>query len=470
MITNDSPNYYKEDHLNEANYISTSDSENDLLRKFPDSSSSESEMDTDPDKSATAKRPLSRHINRLIKPLRRSLKNTANAGITVINAADRVRRRFKQNKDDQRVQARQDLKYARRHPDLPKYKDSVTKGQSLLGRGMFPSLLQVTESNGNTVYGNIMEGNLQPPKFQLVTDFINLNFLENIYFIRLKLGDSGEDIRILVAAYPIESIIENGDDTTSFYSFDDFAFFPYELIDSKLATLPTYANKVLDLKSMEGNISIIAEIGEHFPSTTEEDDNGNETTTWSWDQEIANSLARDAILKNLTQIMEEEIKRKLEPGEVVELYKYNLETGTKENLRVLSEQGALHAPNVMQLLSQFTFGPNIRNRNDFMKKIHILHELPLSKGSRADYLTNNIILINKKAKETMPIKAATAVRVRTQKEKDRAEARFNAATLNRGGSLKKTKKKRSKRYRKTKKYRKTNKRRKHRSNKSKNKR
>jgi aspartate-semialdehyde dehydrogenase len=46
-----------------------------------------------------------------------------------------------------------------------------------------------------------------------------------------------------------------------------------------------------------------------------------------------------------------------------------------------------------------------------MKKIHILHELPLSKGSRADYLTNNIILINKKAQETMPIKAATAVRV-----------------------------------------------------------
>jgi hypothetical protein len=449
MFANEYPNRY---HNDPTDNISSSDSENDLIKKIPYSSSSESESDK---KAVPAKKSLRRHIDRLTKPLKRSLKNTANAAITGINFADRARRRLKQKENDQRVQARQDLKYARRHPELSNYKDSVTKGQSLLRRGIFSSLLQVTESNGNTVYGNIMEGNLEPPKFQLVTDFINLNFLENIYFISFKKLDTGEEVRILVAAYPIESVIENGDDMSLFFSFKDLAFFPYELIDGELITLPTYAKKVIDLKSMKGDIGIIAEIGLHFPSTTVEDANGIETTTWQWDDEIANQLARGAILKNLTQIVEEEIKRKLMPGEVVRLYKYNLETGTKENLRVLSGQGALHAPNVMELLSQLTFGPNITNRKDFLGKIHNLHNLPLSKGARADNLTQNRLANQwtQQWQQQMPIGEAAAVpqsRVQTEQQQQMAAARL-ARFGNLGGTRSYKKNKRSKRHRKTKK-------------------
>jgi hypothetical protein len=443
-------NEYNEELDNPANYVSSSDSEYDLVKKIPVSSSgSESESDK---KAVSAKR----YINRLTKPIRRTLKNTANAGITAFNFANRTIRRLQQKEGDRRVQVRQDRKYERRFPKEYRLNDSVTKGQSLLGRGMFSSLSQITESNGNKVYDNMMNDPIEPPKFELVRDFVNLNFLENIYLIVVRLNN-GKELRIPVAAYEIDSVIQNGDDLTSFFSYTDFSFFPYEMIDDKLAALPTYAENTLNLNSMRSDIGIIAEIGEHFPSTTIQNPNGSLITSWQWYDNIANQLASAAILKNLTQIVEEEIKRKLTQGEEVQLYKYNLETGTKENLRVLEKQGTLHAPNVMELLSQFTFGPNITNREDFLGKIHKIQGLPLTKEAKATNLQQNMLANQWAQQWVQPIGEGAAVnepvRVQTEQQKAMAAARLSAFG-NFGGSLhRRTKKKRSKKYRKTNKRR-----------------
>jgi hypothetical protein len=449
-------NEYNEELDNPANYVSSSDSEYDLVKKFPVSSSgSESESDK---KAVSAKR----YINRLTKPIRRTLKNTANAGITTFNFANRTRRRINQDADDRRVQARQDLKYARRFKELRNYGDSVTRGQSLLGRGMFSSLSQITESNGNKVYDNMMNDPIEPPKFELVRDFVNLNFLENIYLIVVRLNN-GKELRIPVAAYEIDSVIQNGDDLKSFFSYTDFSFFPYEMIDDKLASLPTYAENTLNLNSMRSDIGIIAEIGEHFPSTTIQNPNGSLITSWQWDDNIANQFASAAILKNLTQIVEEEIKRKLTQGEEVQLYKYNLETGTKENLRVLEKQGTLHAPNVLKLLSQFTFGPNITNREDFLGKIHKIQGLPLTKEAKATNLQQNMLANQWAQQWVQPIGEAAAVkepiRVQSEQQKAMAAARlaaFKPTKTDLGGALYRRTKRKTKR---SKKYRKTNKRR-----------
>jgi hypothetical protein len=406
-----------------------------------------------------AKRSLKRYINRLTKPVRRTLKNTANAGITAINFVNRAQRRLQQKEGDRRVQARQDLKYARRFPKEYRLNDSVTKGQSLLGRGMFSSLSQITESNGNTVYDNMMNDPIEPPKFELVRDFVNLNFLENIYLIVVRLND-GKELRIPVAAYEINSVIQNGDDPLSFFSYTDFSFFPYEMIDNKLAALPTYAESTLNLDSMRSDIGIIAEIGENFPSTTIQNPNGILITSWQWDDNIANQLASAAILKNLKQIAEEEIKRKLTQGEEVRLYKYNLETGTKENLRVLEKQGALHAPNVMELLSQFTFGSNIRNREDFLGKIHKLQGVPLTKEAKATNLQQNMLANQWAQQWVQPIGEAAAVkepvRVQSEQQKAMAAARlaaFQPTKMDLGGALYRRTKRKTK---KSKKYRKKN--------------
>jgi hypothetical protein len=316
----------------------------------------------------------------------------------------------------------------------------------------------------------MMKDPIEPPRFELVRDFVNLNFLENIYLIVVRLND-GKELRIPVAAYEIDSVIENGDNQTSFFSFTDFAFFPYEMIDDKLAALPTNAKNVLNLDSMRSDIGIIAEIGEHFPSTVAHNlVAGVDSITWQWDENIANQLASAAILKNLKQIAEEEIKRKLTQEEEVRLYKYNLETGTKEILKVLEKQGTLHAPNIMELLSQFAFGRDKGSREAFLAKQYPLQNLPLTKEAKATNLQQNM-LANQWAKQQrqtqMPIYEAAAVKqpVRVQSEQQKAMAESRLARLSAlgdlGGALHRHTKRKNK---KSKKHRKTNKRR---SNKSK---
>jgi hypothetical protein len=439
----------------EEPYISSSDSENDLFKKFPVSSSeSESELET---KQVIPKRHLKRGV-------RRTLKRYANAGIEAVNSLSKTRRRLNQNADDRRVQAREDIKYARRLPDLRNFQALATYGQSELDqRGIYKSLLQKIGTNGNTVYKNMtLYDEIKPPKFELVIDFLELNFLENIYLIVVKIKDSGEEVRIPVTGYSIESVIQNGDDPSSFFSFTDIAFFPYEMDNGKLVAMPTYAKRVLNLNKMRDDIGVIAEIGENFPYTTIQDPNGILIRTWQWKKNIANRLAREAIIKNLTRIVQEEIKRPLKPDEQVRLYKYNLETGTKENLKVLEKQGPLSSLNVMELLSQFTFGSNVTNREDFLGKIHKLENLPLTKEAKATNLQQNM-LVNQWAQQwqpQMPIGEGAAVnepvRVQTEQQKAMAAARL-AAFGNLGGSLHrhiKTKNKRSKKHRKTKKYKK----------------
>lgn len=396
----------------DGDYISSSDSENDVLKKMTIDSSSDSETER---KLVTPKRYL-------INPIRRSLKNTANAGIRAFNFANRTRRRLQKNVDDRRVQAREDIKYAKRHPDLRNFQALTTNGQSELDkRGIYKSLLQITGTNGEPVYNNMMlYDRIEPPKFELVTNFLGLNFLENIYLIVVKMRDSGEEVRIPVAAYLIESVIENGDDPSSFFSFTDIALFPYEMIDGKLVAMPTYANKVLNLDAMRGNIGVITEIGQHFQSTAVANlEAGTETITWQWDENIANQLAREAILKNLKQIAEEEIKRKLMPGEEIRLYKYNLETNTKENLKVLEKQGPLTSPNVMELLSQFSFGSNITNREDFLGKIHKLQNLPLTKSDLGGALHRHTKTKNKRYKKHRKTKKQKKYRSKKSKKQKR---------------------------------------------------
>ena len=457
------PNSYNE-HLyldDPREYISSSDSANDSFKKFP-VSSSESESESDSDKKAVQVQ-VKRHINRLTKPIRSTLKNTANAGITALNFANRTRRRLKENVDDKRLEARQYLKYATRFPEDDLLNDRVSRGQSLLRRGMFSSLSQITESKGKTVYHNMMNDPIELPKFELVSDFVNLNFLENIYLIVVRLKD-GTVLRIPVAAYEIDSVIENGDDVKSFFSYRDFALFPYNMIDDKLAALPTYAKSVANLDSMRSDIGIIAEIGAKFPSTVAHNlVAGVDYRAWQWDENIANQLASAAILKNLRQIAEEEIRRKLEEGEEVRLYKYNLETGTKENLRVLETQGLLHAPNITELLSQFAFGNNIKNREDFLGKIHKIQGLPLTKEAKATNLQQNMLANQWAQKWAQPIGEAAAVkqpvRFQTEQQKAMAASRlaaFQPTQMDLGGAQhrhRKTKNKRSKRHRKTKKRR-----------------
>ena len=447
------PNQYYPEKYPENPYISSSDSENDLFKKFP-VSSSESESER---KQIIPKRHLKRGI-------RRTLKRFANAGIEAVNLAAKTRRRLKQDADDRRVQARDDTKNARRHRDLRNFQALTTNGQSELdNRGIYKSLLQITQRNGQTVYDNMMNDRIEEPEFELVIDFLGLNFSGNIYLIVVRLND-GKEVRIPVAAYLIESVIPNGDDPSLFFSFEDFALVPYAEDNGKLIAMPTYAKRVLNLDTMRHDIGIIAEIGEHFPSTTVQDPNGILTTTWQWRENIANRLAKEAILKNLTRIVQEEIKRPLIPDERVRLYKYNLETDTKENLKVLGTQGPLSSPNVMELLSQFTFGSNVTNREDFLGKIHKLENLPLTNQAKADNLQQNM-LVNQWAQQwAQPIGEAAAVkepvRVQTEQQKAMAAARlaaFQPTNMDLGGSLRrdrKTKNKRSKKHRKTKKYKK----------------
>ena len=440
------PNQYYPEKYPENPYISSSDSENELFKKFP-VSSSESESER---KQIIPKRHLKRGI-------RRTLKRFANAGIEAVNLAAKTRRRLKQNADDRRVQVREDTKYARRHRDLRNFQALTTNGQSELdNRGIYKSLLQITQRNGQTVYDNMMNDRIEEPEFELVIDFLGLNFSGNIYLIVVKIHDSGEEVRIPVAAYLIESVIPNGDDPSLFFSLEDFAFFLYAEDNGKLIAMPTYAKRVLNLDAMRHDIGIIAEIGEHFPSTTVQDPNGILTTTWQWRENIANRLAKEAILKNLTRIVQEEIG--LTEGYEVRLYKYNLETGTKENLKVLEKQGPLSSPNVMELLSQFTFGSNVTNREDFLSKLQPLQGLPLTNQAKADNLQQNM-LVNQWAQQwAQPIGEAAAainqpVRVQTEQQKAMAAARL-AAFGNLGGSIhrhRKTKNKRSKKHRKTKK-------------------
>ena len=436
------------DYLGEENYISSSDSENDLFKKFP-VSSSESESET---KQVMPKRHLKRGV-------RRTLKRFANAGIEAVNRVSKTRRRLNQDADDRRVQAREDIKYARRYPDLRNFQALVTKGQTELDkRGIYQSLLQKTETNGNTVYDNMMKDPIEPPKIELVRDFVNLNFLENIYIIVVRLDD-GKEVRIPVTAYLVDSVIQSDDDMSVWYQLTDISLFPYEMIDGKLAALPTYARNVLDLDKMRDNIGIIEDIQWHFPLIEEVIDEEEETVRhrFIWVDNIANQLAEEAILKNLKQIAEEEIKKKLTQGEEVRLYKYNLETGTKENLKVLEKQGPLSSPNVMELLSQFTFGSNVNNRKDFLAKLQPLQGLPLTKEAKATNLQQNMLVNQWGQQWTQPIGEGAAVnepvRVQTEQQKAMAAARLSAFG-NFGGSLhRRTKKKRSKKYRKTNKRR-----------------
>ena len=280
-------------------------------------------------------------------------------------------RRLRENPDDQQVQDREDAKYTGTHRDLHNFKALTTKGQSELDqRGMYQSLLQKTKTNGNTVYDNMLNDQITYPKFKLVRNFLGLNFLKNIYLIVAIVA--GKEVRIPVGAYLIESVIQNGDDRKSFFSIKDIALFPYEMIHDKLVAMPTYARTVLNLNEM--NFGIIKEIAKNFKYTIEEDTNGNLTRNLHWDENIAKRLSREAILDNLKRIVREEIKKDLTPDEEhsVKLYKYNLEINTKENLKVLGTQGSLSAPNVMHLLSQFSFGSNVTNREDFVDKIHTL--------------------------------------------------------------------------------------------------
>jgi hypothetical protein len=313
----------------EEPYISSSDSENDLFKKFP-VSSSESESET---KQVIPKRHLKRGV-------RRTLKRYANAGIEAVNSLSKTRRRLNQNADDRRVQAREDIKYARRLPDLRNFQALATYGQSELDqRGIYKSLLQKIGTNGNTVYDNMMKDPIEPPKIELVRDFVNLNFLENIYIIVVRLDD-GKEVRIPVTAYLVDSVIQSDDDMSVWYQLTDISLFPYEMIDGKLAALPTYARNVLDLDKMKDNIGIIEDIQWHFPHIEEVIDEAEETVRhrFIWNKNIANRLAKEAILKNLKQIAEEEIKRKLLQYEEFGLYKYNLETGTKENLKAQEDK------------------------------------------------------------------------------------------------------------------------------------
>jgi hypothetical protein len=76
---------------------------------------------------------------------------------------------------------------------------------------MYKSLLQVTGTGTNkqTVYDNMMNDRIDSQKFILVEDFLNLDFLDNIYLIVVRLND-GKEVRIPVAAYSVESVIGNG--------------------------------------------------------------------------------------------------------------------------------------------------------------------------------------------------------------------------------------------------------------------
>jgi hypothetical protein len=257
-----------------------------------------------------------------------------------------------------------------------------------------------------------------------------------------------------------------GYDESSVFSITDIALFPYEMINGKLAALPTYAKNVLDLPMMKDNIGIIQEISKHFPFIDELHEDGETfTRRYIWDDDIAKGLAKNAILKNLKQIAKEDITNLTERDEV-NLYKYNLEKDTKENLKVLEKQGPLSSPNVMDLLSKFTFGSNVNNRKDFLGKLQPLQGLPLTKEAKATNLQQNI-LANQWAQQwqtqmALGEEAAAVkepVRVQTEQQKAMAAARlaaFQPTNMDLGGALhrhRKPKKKKSKKHSKTNKRR-----------------
>jgi len=446
-------------------------------------SSSESESESESRKKPTRKLPQS-SISRLgnfRKSAKRTLKRGANKILAGVNAgiiatkavSDGVRlsRRSQKYQD-----ARADFQNADVHPDL---RAKATFGQYPLRKS------DVIKSLGPRAIEKFLALNLNNSK--KVTNVLDLDFNSKLYFIWVITTD-GERIKIPIFAYPVESVIEDPTKPFTFARARDLAFVPYVYHDDNFYAEATNARSMLDLNSIRDNIGVIKEIGEHHDTLHYPAQRHGVTVIEEYslpNPDKAKRLTEEALNAIIRNIADEEVRRRGRPQnsvQTVELYEYNVDAETSFALSILAQQKSasildsdkpeyrrgiptLHAPTIRELLGEYTFGPNVKNREAYLGRIAPPPSLPESRESKA--IKASLSVSNRKWKEQLETdrdkrnkkinaeredKRSVEVAKRRETDEQRAKREARLASFgNLGGTRSYKKTKRSKRHRKTKK-------------------
>ena len=438
------------------------DSDEEVIKKFPVS---------DSDSESEKRKPWPKKIIR-------KAKQGVNAIIDMGNSATVAAQRamLSENVDDSKHKTSI-------HDQLDTVRASATYGQSEVTKGDFLILLRM--SKGKTIYENIEE---TPITSQNRNKYRIANPLKlqprKIYVLELEYDDEDGNKKIYrdpIGFYILESVIE-GENT--FGQVRDFCPFFIDMVDGKLVAV---AAEYTLFNLTQATFALTEQLAPEFPSTiTENIHDGTMDTTYHWDEEIAQSIALNALTVILRQLAYQIHDGKYPIS--MKLYEYNTESESKEALKAIQKQSSLTPINLTSLINHFLIS-NEFNMKDFENKLEKLEGLHPSKLAIADNLERQMLANQwiQQWQQNMPTtltnEAAAIPTTSTTKKEERRDIQIKAIEARRkaeaeaeakkeeGGSLKKTKtkKKRSKKHRKTKKHmnKKTNKRRKYRSNKSK---
>jgi len=402
-----------------------------------------------------------------------TIETLSNVAKTGLNAFKIGVRRLKENPDDQIVQDKYDSENAELHPDLRNFRAKRSAGQSELDNiEIYKSLyklIELVDTKGNpveyTLYDYMMEKvDAESSNFEIVKNFLGLDFSKRLYVLIVWLSDSGEYLKIPIGAYRSESVIKD-EVSDTFYNINDIYPFEYGMKNGKLEVIPRGSLYFLDLNGVKHNVGIIEEISKHLTV---------------WDESKANKLAKEAIEKILEEIAKKKLgDRGIRAGDQFGLCEYKPETDAKANLSMISRQTPLSASNLGDLLAKYMIGDKL-NLGNF--KVHTLEGLPPS-DTRIDD-DNRLKKLKKAAMISSSIKMNAAMRekdeefkaeakqpainpikrVQTEEQKRTAQARLAALNAsNYGGAKTKNKKtkykksKKSKKHMKTKKHRKSRK-------------
>jgi hypothetical protein len=462
-----------------------------------------------------------------IKNPTKEAKKQANKVIKGVNAAiiasDAVKESYKNlqiahNIRDPKVQRDHDKKSVSYFPEEKQLTALFTNGQQIIDTGIYQALLQKKADGETTVFDKMLEeaetlSNAQTntnPKFKLINNFLDLDSKNKILIIVITTleGDGQRRVTkiIPIARYDVLSTIPRDDDPGTVDIVMDNAFFSYEKVGSKFVAIPTNAEDILNLNALKklGNAFKIQEIVDKFRFTETEDPiTGEITRTPIWDENIANELARVAILNFAVKpIAQEQTSVTLmAPNNTIALYEYIIDTQLGETLATMLKKTDI-SNQPISMIAEYSFEENYpKNLKKFLAQIaplvgippsaaHIADQKRLARIDKAQRHLTGISISKKNQEEAIQLQdphkkeAADTAAADTEAPKrnpflEALDARRKAEAKAKedeelGGSLKKTKtkKKRSKRHKKTKKHmnKKTNKRRKHRSNKSKKKR
>ena len=396
----------------------------------------------------------------------KSIKKAAKKGLSAFHTG---LKNIQKNPYDQSVQDEEMEKYTSMHPDLRALRAQATGGESRLKDKIYQSLykpVEYVDKEGHSarcsLYDFIMH-HVDPGSttFEIVTDFLKVDFEKNIYALVVWMAEEGTYLIILIGGYSAESVIKIKDTYETIY---DIYPFPYEMgSNSQLVVIPTAPLYYLDLKHSRG---ILKEIEPELGILTENN---------------ANKLAKKAIENILEKIAIEQLgERGIRPPDQYGLCVVKSPIEEKIAVKLTSLQSPLSALNIGELLAKFFISSDYNNTL-YQSNIAPPPSLPPSKTTIANKLEGpkkNAQLLDS-IRWQIPAaqqvnKAESKKRVQSEESKVRASYFNNLNAANKepktselGGSKTKTKhrnrNKKSKRHMKNKNHRKTKK---HRSKKS----